>query len=208
MATASQQGVPLVDVPLRADELVSAWRAESRRFMLTTRDPLRLQQRVAARISLVGTRVAATITGRVVSSSRHGTHHRIELVPDDTRIRAVDRLLAAARGEAISHQPRAPRFLATMPVVVNGLGGPRFMTTFSVSENGCGVAWWGPLPGVGAAMDVRLGAGNKAASLRCVVCWIANSGRSATVGVRFIAGARAAWSSMIAEVKASGAPPA
>jgi hypothetical protein len=202
-------GVVYLDVPLRPDELVAAWRPESRRLLLPTLAPVRLQLRVAARISVVGAGVAATITGPVVSASRHGTHYRIELVPDETRVRAVERLLAVARGEAaVDYQIRAPRFLATVPAVVHCPCGPTYMTTFSVSEKGCGLAWSGPVPDVGVQMKVRLGAGSQAASLSSVVCWTAQSGRTATVGVRFLAGATAAWAMMLADMKRSGAPPA
>jgi len=203
-------GVTVVDVPLRPDELVAAWRPESRRLVVPMQAPPRLQQRLAARLTLLGPGVAATITGRVVSASRHGTLHSVELAPDDARVAAVERLVSVARGEKVRYQQRAPRFLATVPVVVYGPGGPNFMTTFSVSENGCGVAWSGPapVPPVGAPIDVRLGAGSKAAAFRSVVCWTAQAGRSATVGVRFLAGAKAAWTLMLGDVRRSGAPPA
>ncbi len=199
----------MIDVPLEPHELVAAWRPDARRLQLAMPAAPRLQQRLAARLTLRGPGVAATITGRVVSASRHGSVHRIEFAPDDARVAAVERLVAVARGEPVRYEPRAPRFLATMPVVVYGAGGPTFMTTFSVSENGCGVAWSGPapVPQVGAPIDVRLGAGNKAAAFRSVVCWT-RSGRSATVGVRFVAGAKVAWTMLLGDVKRSGAPPA
>jgi hypothetical protein len=197
-----------IDVSLRPDELIGAWRPDSRLLLLPTREPLRLQQRVAARISAVGVGVSVTITGRVVSASRHGNLYRIELVPDDTRVRAVERLLAVSRGEVVDYPNRVPRFLAAMPAVVHGPGGPTYMTTFSVSEKGCGLAWSGPVPAVGASMDVRLGAGRRVATFRSVVCWTARSGRTSMVGVRFVAGARNDWAMMLTDVRRSGAPPA
>jgi hypothetical protein len=206
MPPTPHSGVYPVDIRLRPDELIGAWRPDSRRLLLNTREPLRLQQRVAARITAVGLGVAATITGRVVSASRHGDLHRIELVPDEMRLRAVERLLSVARGEPVEYQARAPRFLASMPAVVHGPGGPTYMTTFSVSERGCGLAWTGPVPAVGLLMDVRIGAGNGAATFRSVVCWTAQSGRTATVGVRFVAGAMNAWASLLTDARLSGAP--
>lgn len=195
-----------LDISLRPDELVGAWRPDSRRLLLPIREPLRLQQRVAARISALGLGVAATITGRVVSASRHEDHYRIELVPDEIRVRALERLLAVARGEVMDRPTRAPRFLAALPAVVNGPGGPTYMNTFSVSEHGCGLAWSGPVPAVGVPMDVRLGAGSLAARFRSVVCWTAQAGRSSMVGVRFLAGTQGAWATMLSDVKRSGAP--
>lgn len=199
-------GVVSIDVLLRPDELLGAWRPDTRRLLLPTREPLRLDQCVAARITLVGLGVAATITGRVSSGSRHGHLHRIELVPDELRARALERLVSVARGQPVEYQTRAPRFVATLPVVVHGPAGSTYMTTFSVSASGCALAWSGSVPAVGAPIDVRLGAGNRAAIVRGVVCWAARSGRSNTVGVRFLAGAKGAWEAMFTDVRLSGAP--
>jgi hypothetical protein len=205
MSLTPHAGVVAVDVPFRPDELAAAWRPETRRLLLPTRESLRLQQRVAAHISAVGLGVAATITGRVASASRHGSLYRIELVPDDIRLRALERLLSIARGQAVQYQTRAPRFLATIPAVVHGR---TYMNTFSVSENGCGLAWSGPVPAVGVPVDVRLGAGSRTAMFRSVVCWTALSGRTPTVGLRFLSGPTNAWAMMLTDVRRSGAPPA
>jgi hypothetical protein len=202
-------GVYSIDVELRPDELVAAWRSDSRRLVLQTPQPLRARQRVAARITAVGRGVSATITGRVASASRQQEAHRIELAPDDTRLRALERLLAVARGQVVHYQPRIPRLLATMPAVVHGAAGPSYMTTFSVSENGCGLDWSGPVPPVvGAELDVRLGAGARAATFRSVICWTARSGSRSNVGLRFATGMRSAWAQMLTEARRLGAPPA
>jgi len=202
-------GVFCFEVRMHPDELVAAWRTDSRRLMLQTPEPLRVQQRVAVRITAIDRGVSATITGRVACASRHENVHRIEFVPDDMRLRALERLLAVARGEVVHYQTRAPRLLATIPAVVHGPAGPSYMTTFSVSENGCGLTWSGPVPAIiGAELDIRLGAGSRAVTFRSVVCWTARSGRAATVGLRFAQGARGTWAMMLTEAKRSGAPPA
>ena len=209
MTPSPSAGVFSMDVRLRPDDLVVAWRTESRRLVLPTREPLRMKQRVAARITVLDRGVAATITGRVTSTSRSENVHRIELVPDELRLRALERLVAIARGEAVDYQPRLPRFLVTIPAVVHGPAGPTYMTTFSVSEAGCGLAWSGSAPAsIGARLDIRLGAGSRAVTFRSVVCWTARSGSSATVGVRFVAGAKDAWAMLLTEAQRSGAPPA
>jgi hypothetical protein len=197
-----------IDLHLQPEELVAAWRAESRRLVLQTREPVRVQQRVAARIAAVGRGVAATITGRVVSASRHDGGHRFELAPDEVRQRALERLLAVARGQAVQYQPRVPRLLANLPAIVHGPAGPTYMTTFSVSENGCGLVWSGPVPAtLGARLDVRLGAGSRAVTFHGLVCWVSRTGSTTAVGLRFI-GARDGWAMLLAEVERSGAPPA
>lgn len=209
MPPSPDQGVVSIDVPLRPDELVGAWRADSRRLVLQTRERLRPQQRVAARITAIGRGVATTITGRVASASSHEHLHRIELVPDDLRLRALERLLAVARGDAVAYPPRLPRLLATFPAVVDGPAGPVYMTTFSVSRNGCGLSWSGPAAAApGARLDLRLGAGKRALTFAGVVCWTARAGSRTAVGVRFVTGANEAWAAMLAEAQRSGAPPA
>jgi hypothetical protein len=203
-----QPAVAHLALSLRPDELVAAWRPDVRRLSLPARVPLRPQQRVVATIALAGAGAGATIAGRVVSASRAAGGDRFELAPDDLRVKAVERLVALARGEVVDWAPRIPRYLATVPAVVQGPIAPTYMTTFSVSAKGCGLAWTGPLPAVGAPVDVRLGAGSGAARLRSVVCWTAQSGRAAMVGVRFVAGAQGAWETMVAELARSGAPAA
>ena len=200
--------VPILEIPLRPEELTVAWRPDTRRMLFSTNEPIRPQQRVAARVSAVGMGVAATITGRVASARRQGSLLRVELVPDETRVRAVERLLEVARGESVDYRARSPRFLAAMPAVIYGIGGPTYMTTFSVSQNGCGLAWSGTVPTVGVPMEVRLGAGRLVASFCGEVCWTARSGRAATVGVRFLAGEQNAWASILGDLRRSGAPPA
>ncbi len=196
-----------VDVSLHADELIAAWRPGARRLVLTVREPIQSRQRVAARISAVGLGVAATITGRVVTSRRSPDLYRIELEPDDTRVRALERLVSVAAGERVAYQRRAPRFLAALPAVVYGARGPTYMTTFSVSDNGCGLAWSGAMPDLGVPMEIRLGAGSQVASFCAEVCWTAPTGRAPTVGVRFAAGERSAWTRIVADLRRSGAPP-
>jgi hypothetical protein len=195
-----------MDLALRPDELVAAWRQDTRRLQLAAPDKLAAQQRVAARITLAGRGFATTITGRVMSQTRHADGFRLELAPDDLRVRALERLLAIARGAPAGGPTRAPRFLATLPVVVLGPAGPTYMNTFSVSENGCGLSWCGPVPGIDAPMEVRLGAGSRAASFRGLVCYASSAGRAATVGVRFVAGHRTAWTQMLSDVQRAGAP--
>ena len=207
MPPASQPGLVSVDVVLRPEELAGAWRPESRRLVLPAKDPVRLQQRVAVRVTALGLGVAATITGRVVSAGPHGDRFQIELVPDEARMRAVERLVEVARGSAVQYQPRIPRFLATLPAFVAGpRHPPTYMNTFSVSQRGCGLVWSGPVPPVGAAMEVRIGAGSRAATFRTVVCWSSQAGRSATVGLRFVSGPQGVWATTLADLQRSGAP--
>ena len=201
-------GLAAVEVPLRPDELIQAWRPEQRRLSLTLRDPQQRGQRLAARVRAVGLGVEATITGRILSARRERDGVRIELAPDDTRIRALERLVAIAGGKPVAYQLRAPRYLVSLPAVVYDHRGPIYMTTFAVSAHGCGLAWSGALPDVGAPMEIRLGAGNRVASFCGEICWTAPCSRAPTVGVRFAAGERSAWDRILAELKRAGAPPA
>jgi hypothetical protein len=208
MPTPSNPGVIAVEVLLRPAELIAAWRPETRRLVLPFREPLPRGRRVQARIGAVGLGVAATITGRVVSARRHPEGFGVELEPEVVRVQALERLVAIAAGAPVAYQPRAPRFLAALPAVVYGPRGPTYMTTFAVSDNGCGLAWSGPIPDVGAPMEIRLGAGREVASFCAEVRWTAPAGLAPTVGVHFAAGERSAWARMLDALKRSGAPPA
>jgi hypothetical protein len=202
-------GLVAVDIPLRPDEIIAAWRPDTGRLALAVRETLQSRQRVAARIRAVGLGIEATITGRIASVRRSADGLRIELEPDDTRLLALKRLVAIAGGKSVAYQLRAPRLLVTLPAVVYDHRGPTYMTTFSVSGNGCGLAWSGPMPEVGVPMEIKLGAGIRVASFCGEVCWTAPpSARAPTVGVHFAAGERSAWERIFAELKHSGAPPA
>jgi hypothetical protein len=208
MTPSPQAGVTPVEIPLRPEELVAAWRPDARRLQFTTRDAFQAQQRISARITAVGRGAAATITGKIASARRMGDAFRVELTLDETRVRAMERLLEVARGQVVSYQTRAPRYLATLPTIVLGPAGPTYMNTFSVSENGCGLAWSGPNPAVGDPLELRLGVGKLVATFCGEVRWVSRSGRAPMVGVRFMAGERNAWSAILSDVMRSGAPPA
>ena len=199
-------GAPALELRMQPEELLAAWRPGVGRLLATTRAPVRREQRLVVRLVLAGTDVAVTLAGRVASATLRDGEVRFELVPDETRVRALERLVEIARGAAVTYPPRSPRCLAAMPAVVGGPAGATYMNTFSVSEQGCGLTWSGPVPPVGAPMEVRLGAGKQVASVRGVVCWTARSGRASTVGVRFVAGHTAAWATMFQDLRRAGAP--
>lgn len=201
-------GVLTLDLALRPHELMAAWRPATRSLALVVREPVQKRRKVQARIGVLGLGVAATITGRAASARPGPLGYALELEPDVTRVRALERLVEVASGARVAYQPRAPRLLATVPAVVDGRAGPTYMATFSVSENGCGIAWSGPLPELGVPMEVHLGSGSLVASFCGEVCWTAPSGRAPTVGVQFAAGDRGTWAAILDGLKRSGAPPA
>jgi hypothetical protein len=207
MPPPSNAGVLAVDVALKPDELIAAWRPESKRLVLPLREPVASKRRIQVRLSAAGLGAAATITGRVVSARRHQDHFRVELTPDEPRLQAIERLVAVAGGAPVAYHRRAPRYLAALPAVVTGPIAPTYMTTLAISENGCGLAWSGPIPEVGAPLEIRLGAGSLVASFCAEVRWTV-PGRTPSVGVHFAAGERAAWARIIETLRRQGAPPA
>lgn len=198
----------VLDLSLRPYELLAAWRPGSRTLVLGVSQPALEGQRVVVGITVLGLGVAATITGRALVPRGHVLGFELELEPDATRLRALERLVEVAQGAPVAYRTRAPRLLAEVPAVVIGPRGPTRMTTFAISENGCGLAWTGPVPEVGVPMEIHLSAGSRVASFCGEVCWTAPSGRAPTVGVKFAAGDRTTWSRYFAELKAAGAPPA
>lgn len=201
-------GSVALDLAVRPYELLAAWRPANRTLLLVVRQPVQKRQRVQARIGLLGLGVAATITGRASAVRAHPVGFELELEPDDTRLRAIERLVEVAGGARVSYQQRAPRLLATVPAVVFGTGGPTYMSTFSVSTNGCGLSWSGPMPDLGSPLEIRLGAGSQTASFCGEVCWTAPAGRAPTVGLRFAAGDARTWAKILADLHRTGAPPA
>jgi hypothetical protein len=197
-----------LDLALRPYELVAAWRPDSRNLVLVVAEPVSPRQPVQARITLLGTGVGATILGRVASANPHPFGVELELEPDALRARTLERLVEVASGARVTYRTRAPRYLAAVPAVVHRLNDEKHVTTFAVSEGGCGVEWSGVMPTVGTPLEIQLGAGPRVASFCAEVCWTAPRGRVPTLGLRFAAGDRAAWSEIITDLKQAGAPPA
>lgn len=208
MAPPSSPGFVRLDLAVRPYELLAAWRPASRTLLLVVRETIRKRERIQARLTLLGVGAAATILGRAKDVRPHPLGAELELEPDDTRLRAIERLVELAGGERVAYQQRAPRLLAAVPAIVFGPCGPTYMKTFSVSTNGCGMTWSGPMPDIGTPMEVRLGAGKLVASFCGEVCWTAPQGRAPTVGLQFAAGDKRAWAKILAELHRAGAPPA
>jgi hypothetical protein len=200
----SNAGVLVLDYALRPYELLSGWRPAARTLTLPAHQPALKGQRVHARISVLGLGVATTITGR--ASTVRPVDLELELDPDETRVRALERLVEVAGGARGAYQPRAPRYRTSMPAVVYGLSGPTFMTTLTVSENGCGLAWTGSTPDIGVPLEIRLGAGRRVANFCGEVCWTAPTGRPPAVGVQFAAGDRVTWTHILDELERVGTP--
>jgi hypothetical protein len=164
---------------------------------------------VQARIALLGLGVAATILGHAVRVERTPVGVELELAADDLRARALKRLVDLAAGARLVYRTRAPRYLAEVPAVVYLHRHATRTSTFAVSENGCGLAWCGgPMPGVGAALEIHLGSGTEVASFCGEVCWTSATGPLPTLGLRFAAGDRSTWTRILAGVQRAGAPPA
>ncbi len=199
-----------LSIRLDPQELLSGWRAETGRLLLPAAAVPRLQEKVAVRVRLAGHVGAVTVVGTVVSAHRHGARHRLELAPDPASLCAVQLLAAAARGDVPRLPQRPPRYLARLPVRVALGGRDLFMITSCISEGGCALRWSGPLPPVGEALRLRIGAGARSADLSGVVCWRTPPGAGATAGVRFVgsAGAASGWRALVAEAEAAGAPQA
>lgn len=196
-------------IALLPKQLLEAWRQETGRLRLPAPVAARPQERTAVRIRLEGKPVEATIVGTVVSSHGSGARQETELAPDREGVRAMQILVAAARGEPVQFMQRGLRYLARLPVFVDWSGSTVYMTTFSVSERGCGIVWSGSsLPTLGQAIHLRFGAGPRAAEFRGVVCWVRASRPNSTVGVLLIMGRNpsAAWDQLLRDAEKSGAP--
>lgn len=97
---------------------------------------------------------------------------------------------------------RAPRYRLALPAFVQTAASTTYMNTFSVSRGGCGLSWSGQVPRIGSGLNVRLGGGQTAASLRAMVCWARQVKGAQRVGVRFVGGEEAKLAVMLAQVTA------
>lgn len=195
-------------IRLQTSEWPSTWRQESARLFVAARSAPRLRERAAVHVHLSGQPAGVTVVGTVVSVHRHEGVYRVELALDADSLGAAHLLDAAARGELARLPQRPPRYLFTLPVVVNWAGADLYMTTRSISGGGCALRWSGPIPAVGRPLRLRLGAGLRAPELTGEVRWNAPAGAGSTVGVRFVGngGAARAWGGVLAEAAKSGAP--
>lgn len=199
---ASPEGILPLEVSLQPRALVAAWRPGERVLVLPVGEPVPAQRRVEARIRLAGLGATATISGRVVRARRRGGA-RIEVEPDDARVEALERLVAAAAGA-----PRPVRLVAALPAVVHGSSGPTHTVTENLSAGGCRLAWTGPAPRPGTVVTARVGYGSVAAKLLAEFRWAAADGSPPAAGVCFLGGELETLERMLATLRHLGAPAA
>lgn len=199
-----------VALNLEGAQYLQGWRAEARTLFLPTLSDGRVGDEVAVRIGLFGQVIRATLFGSIALVRRVGRPSLppgVELALDATSLPAAQFLATAARGERVSFQERAPRFLVARPLRVTREAVDQETVTLNVSTGGCAVSWAGPLPLVGDVLSVRLGEGIFAASTRAVVCWNSPGGPlQRSVGLRVLADGRAAraWKAIVSEAARSG----
>lgn len=193
-----------VEISLHPRALVSAWRPDARVLVLPVQARVPARRRVEARIRVAGLDVSATITGRVVSAAR-GAGPRIEVEPDEARLDALERLVAAASGAP----SRPARLVAAILAVVHGPSGPTRTVTQNVSARGCRLAWTGAAPRPGTPVATRLGYGTVAATLYGEFRWAtAGGGAPPAAGLCFHGGELDALERMLATLRHQGAPAA
>jgi hypothetical protein len=208
MPALSNIGALTLDLALRPYELMAAWKPAARKLVLVVQAPVRVHQSVQARISVLGTGVGATIVGRAAGANPHPFGVELELEPDALRLQTLEGLVEVAAGARAAYRERAPRWLAEIPALVMRTHARVRMSTFALSENGCGLVWSGPMPTVGSPLEVLLGPDDRVAGFCAEVCWTSPPGRPSTLGLRFVAGDRAAWAQILDDARRAGAPPA
>jgi hypothetical protein len=199
-------------VNLDPPRYLAGWRAEVGTLFLPVLSEAELGEEVAVRVRLRGHPFRATLFGSVGLVRRVG---RLSLPPgvelrlDPQSRRTAGWLAEAAHGRDLSFRERAPRFVASRPLVVvrDRVASP--LATTNVSTTGCAIRWDArPLPATGDALGLRLGAGLLAASAEAIVAWIDAAARGqARVGLRVVTNGRAArlWARIAADAAQSGA---
>jgi len=195
------------------EEFLEGWDRAGMRLFLAAPGPLPLETRVAARITIRGTGIAATVTGPVVAARRiggPGVTPGVFLGISARALGAVHYLERVARGIPVDFNERDPRYAVHWRVALRTGNGGLEGTTLNVSEHGCLVAWPGPPlePGETVLLRPRTLFGP---TLQADVCWAAGrDGAQRTAGLRFTADGLPArrWRSAVQRAVRRGALPA
>jgi len=184
------------EIPIEAEQLPLAWRAADGHLVVTVKKPVRLGRRAAVKVSGPGT-VMAPLTGAITDVQALGNEFTVEIKVDEDQRSALKYILKSLVTGVDVPKARASRYRLTLPAVVSSQEHNTYMTTFSISRGGCGLAWSGAPPPLGGLLQVRLGSGRAAVTLRAQVCWVKELLGRHTVGVRFAAGQEAALMALI-----------
>jgi len=203
-----------VSVVIEPAQFLASWREKNGTVFLPVLSDTRVGDEVAVRVGILGHAIRATLSGRVALVRRMGRPSLppgIELQLERNSLAAATFLAAAARGEPVPFQERAPRWLAELPLAIERGGAKVDVTTINVSDGGCAVRWPGQLPLVGDELAIRLKDGFFSSQLRAVVCWnLPGSDRDRSVGLKLLPDGRAtrAWKKLVERVARQGAHPA
>lgn len=204
-APSAAQPPPVERLHLEAARLAGAWRPAEGLLDLQAHALVARGTRVA--IQVTGAGVPLELLGTVRAATPGRLAHALEITVDPEGRALVARLAAALRGEGPLPRQRAVRYRVSFPAVVTGQGGAAFMTATSLSEGGCGLAWSGPAPRLGAGLLVRLGSGPRAVTVRAMACWVREAPKGLRVGLRFLhdPAARAGLQALVEEARRSSA---
>lgn len=203
-----------VSVVIEPAQYLASWREKAGAVFLPVLSDTRVGDEVAVRVGILGHAIRATLSGRVALVRRMGRPSLppgIELQLERNSLAAAGFLAAAARGEPVPFQERAPRWVAELPLAIERGGARIEVTSLNVSEGGCAVRWPGQLPLVGDELAIRLKDGFFPQVLRAVVCWNQpGSDRDRSVGLKILPDGRAsrAWRKLVDSVARDGAHPA
>jgi hypothetical protein len=200
-----------VSLILEPSQFLASWREKNGTIFLPTLSETRVGDEVAVRVGIYGHPIRATLFGKVALVRRVGRPALppgIDLQLEKHSLAAAGFLAAAARGEQVTFQERAPRYAFEKALVIERNGVAREVTTVNVAEGGAAVRWSGPLPLVGDTLVVKLKDGFFSRSVEAIVCWNQpGSDRDRTVGFKVRAEGRPgrAWHKLVDAVAKSGA---
>jgi len=186
---------------LEATQLATAWRAGEQRLDVPALVPVARGERVVVRIASTMLGVDLDVPGEAVALSQAGGDRIADVKPDAEHVPVLLRLLAGLRGDEPMPCKRAPRYRVALPAVVSSQHGTVFMTAVTLSAGGCGLAWSGPAPRIGAGVHLRLGSGPRSASFRAMVRWARQDDKGLRVGVRFLSGEGPSLTQLLAEAQ-------
>jgi hypothetical protein len=212
-AAVRRPGAHGATVALWPEEYLEAWDRANSRLFIAALAQLPLESKVAARITIRGTGIGATVSGVVVAARRIGGPGVTPGVFVGISSRGMGPSLyleRVARGLPVDFNERDPRYAVQWRVSLRCAGMELEATTLNVSDAGCLVTWPGPPLEVGepVVLRPRLLFGP---TLSAAVCW--ESGRDGaprSAGLRLTAEGRAArrWRTAVQRAVLRGALPA
>ncbi len=189
---------PAEELALDGLSLAEAWRPAERLVLVPADGAVGPGRRVALKLQGdVG--VTAPVLGTVTGVRGPEGARVAEVRVDADGAAILRRVVDYLQGQSTQPKARAPRYRVALPAVVATPTAHLLLKTTTISVGGCGLLWNASRPASGTYLELRLGAGSRAAQLRGRICWVRPEQTGFRVGVKFLAGDLTGLKALVAE---------